>query len=218
MSRELPAELAVAIEQPVVRPFLAYRLEVPDPVTVWTGTGTIRFDDSDGVERDWLGATPLLYSIDSVGEATDGSATGLKATLFQIPPEFADDIADQATKGVLGEAYVGALNETFQTVEAVKLLFKGRLDDYRVTDGGDSLNVETTLESRSIDQRRPSIKKFTNEYQQRRYPGDLLFEYLPQMTEISVIWAKGEAQGASLGGGGSATRGDNLLRPAIRDV
>lgn len=211
MSRELPTGLETAVEQSVVRPFIAYRLEVPDPVTVWTGTGTLLFDDSDGDEREWMGAGPLLYSIDPIGEATDGSATGLKVALHHIPTDFADDIADQATKGVLGEAYVGALNETFQQVEAVKLLFKGRLDDYRITDGGDNLSVETVLESRSIDQRRPTIKKFSDEYQQRQYSGDKLFEFAPQMVEVSVLWAAAEPKGSTVGGGGYAW-GDNSIR------
>lgn len=200
MPRELPTALEDAIGEPVVRPFFALRIELPDPLYVWTGSGMLTFDDADGGSHDWLG-TGTLGALDTVGEATDGSATGLRATLLEIPSEFRDDIADQAVRGCLFELYFGTLNETYQTVEGVALIWKGRLDDYKITDAGSTLSVEVVGESRSIDQRRPAIKRFTDEYQQRKSPGDRFFEYVPQMTEISILWAKAEQSAAAVGGG-----------------
>lgn len=205
MPRTLPTALEDAIDEPVVRPFYALRIELPDPLYAWTGSGTLIFDDADGVSHNWQG-TGTLGALDTVGESTDGSATGLRATLLNIPSEFAADIADQAVRGVLFELYIGTLNETYQVVQDVVLIWKGRLDDYRITDAGSTLSVEVVGESRSIDQRRPSIKRFTDEWQQRKYPGDLFFQYVPQMTEVSILWAKAPqssvAAGASGGGGG----------------
>lgn len=205
MSRDLPAELEAAIDAPVVNPFLGIRIETPDPVTAWTGRGTLSFDDADGNAREWTGAGDV-GAIDSIGEATDGSATGIKATLFNVPAEFREDLADQAVRGVRYEVYVGALNESFQQVEATKLLWKGRLDEYKITDAGTSLMVEVTGESRGIDQRRPAIKRFTNEYQLRKKPGDLFFEYVSQMTEIQILWAQAELNS---GGAGFNLTGSN---------
>jgi hypothetical protein len=95
----------------------------------------------------------------------------------------------------------GALNETFQQIDGVALLWKGRLDSYKITDAGATLSVEVTGESRAIDQRRPAIKRFTDEYQQRKYPGDPFFEYVPGLTEVSILWAKAEQSAAPVGGG-----------------
>lgn len=206
MSRELPASLESAIEAPVVRPFLALHIGIEDTVRVWTGIGAITFEDADGVAQEWLG-TGSMGSLDTIGEATDGSATGIKATLNQIPAEFRDDIADQAEKGAVFEVYVGALNETFQQVEAAQVIWKGRLDTYSITDAGETITVEVTGESRAIDQRRPTIKRFTDEYQQRKYPGDLFFQYLPQMTEIQILWAKAEQKSSVTSGGGGSGGG-----------
>jgi hypothetical protein len=197
MSRSLPPALAAEIEKPVVNPFLALRIELPDPVYVWTGLGTINFDDADGATRSWLG-TGGLGAIDTVGEATDGSATGMKASLFEVPSEFRADIARQAVRGVAFEVYVGALNETFQEIVATHLIWKGRLDDYKITDAGSTLSVEVTGESRAIDQRKPAIKRFTDEYQQRMHPGDLFFEYVPRMTEVTILWAQADANPSGL--------------------
>jgi hypothetical protein len=188
VSRDLPVELTDAIAEPVVRPFMALRIELPDPVYVWTGRGNIIFNDADGNSRTWLGAGGV-GAIDTIGEATDGSAVGVKASLYNVPAEFRDDIADQAVRGVTFEVYFGSLNETYQTVEATALIWKGKLDDYKITDGGDTLTVEVSGESRAIDQRRPAIKRFTHECQSRKYPGDLFFQYVSRMPEVPILWA-----------------------------
>ncbi|HEY8593316.1 MAG TPA: hypothetical protein VIL42_10705 [Sphingomicrobium sp.] len=211
MSRDLPTALVDAIDEPVVRPFQALRIELPDPLYVWTGLGTLIFADADGNTRNWIGAGGL-GSIDTTGEATDGSATGIRAALYQVPAEFRDDIAQQAVRGVVFEVYAGALNETYQQVEATALIWKGRLDEYKITDAGDTLTVEVAGESRGIDQRRPAIKRFTDEYQQRKHPGDKFFEYVSRMTEVSILWAKAEQTTAGVGGGGRASGGSPSYR------
>jgi hypothetical protein len=198
MSRDLPAELETELDKPVVRPFLAVRLELPDPVYAFTGRGMLTFPDADGTSHDWIGAGDVA-AIDSIGESTDGSATGIKVALYKVPSEFRADIAQQAVRGAVFEVYVGALDETYQNVVATKLVWKGRLDTYVVTDGGDTLTVEVTGESRGIDQRRPAIKRLTDEWQQRKYPGDKFLEYVSQMTEVSILWAADEGGNAPIG-------------------
>lgn len=210
MSRDLPAELSAAIDRPVVRPFLALHIAFPDPVWVWTGIGTLTFPDDNGVMRAWLGAGEV-GAVDEITEATDGSAAGLKVGLFKIPGELRDDVMAQIEKNAPAELYVGALNETFQQVEAAKLLTRLRADDYRITDGDTTLTVEIALESRAIDQRRPSIRRFTHEHHQRTHPGDMFFEYVSQMSRIEVMWAAADQKPAGAGGGGSGGGGGGGL-------
>lgn len=213
MSRDLPAELQDAIEDNPVKPFLAVRLELPDPVYAWTGQGTITFDDSNEISREWVGAGGV-GAIDTIGETTDGSATGIKVTLFNVPSEFRDDIADQAERGALFETYIGALElgDDWHSVVATKMLWRGKVDDYSITDGGDTLSVEIAGESRAIDQRRPSIKRFTDEYQQRKHPGDLFFQYVTKMVEIPILWAKAEDKSVAGGVGSGGVFGGRVFR------
>jgi hypothetical protein len=210
MSRELPPELISEIEGPVIRPFFAIFIDLPDPVRAWTGVGTLTFDDGNGTSRDWIGAGGM-GALDTVGEATDGSATGVKATLYDVPSEFRDDIADQATKGAAFEVYLGAIDTDFMTIVGTQLIWRGRVDSYTITDAGETISVEVAGESRGIDQRRPSVKRFTSEYQQRKSAGDRFFEFVPQMAEIQVIWAKAESKSAiPFGGGGGGGGGGGL--------
>ena len=99
-------------------------------------------------------------------------------------------MADQAVRGCAFELYVGALSPNFQEVIGFKKLWIGRLDKYDIVDGGDTLTVTAGGESRMRDQRRPTIKRFTDWWQQRKFPGDLAFQYVARMTEVPILWAK----------------------------
>jgi hypothetical protein len=182
--RDLPPELAAEIAAPVLRPFLSIRIDTPDPVYAWTGTGSITFD---GIT--WTGVHGIA-SIETIGESTSGSAAGVKATLNSVPSEFEGDLADQAVRGCGYSLYVGALDETYSAVRGVKRVWKGTLQTYEISDTGDTLSVIAGGESRMIDQRRPAIKRFTDAWQQRKHPGDRFFEYVSRMAEISILWAK----------------------------
>lgn len=182
--RALPPALEAEIAEPELRPFLGLHIDLPDPVRAVTGNATIRY----GGEQ-WT-AIGGIGSIDTIGEGTDGSAVGVRATLNMIPAEFRDDVADQAKRGCLYELYVGALSDNWKDVVGFKLIWKGRLDSYEIVDAGDTLSVTAGGESRMRDQRRPAIKRFTDWWQQRRYPGDRAFEYVARCAEIPVLWAK----------------------------
>lgn len=182
--RDLDLDLQNEIEKPELRPFLGLHIDLPDPVYAVTGNTAIRY-----AGEEWS-AVGGLGSIDTVGEGTDGSATGVKATLYEIPSDFRDDVADQAVRGCLYELYVGALDTSFTEVIGFKNIWKGRLDSYEIVDAGQTITVTAGGESRMRDQRRPAIKRFTDMWQRRKYPDDLAFQYVSRMVEVPVLWAK----------------------------
>lgn len=182
--RDLDPNLQAEIEKPELRPFLGVHIDLPDPVFAVTGNATITYGGETWTAIGGIG------QIDTIGEATDGSAVGAKSTLYQIPSEFRDDIADQAVRGCLYELYVGALDPSYREVIGFKNIWKGRLDTYEIVDAGDTITVTAGGESRMRDQRRPAIKRFTDWWQQRRYPGDRAFEYVSRMVEVPIMWAK----------------------------
>lgn len=186
--RNLSDELAAEIGQRVLRPFLAEYIGTPDPVAAWTGRGTINF-----AGRDWDGVEGIA-ELGAVSEGAGGSAHGASATLLRVPAEMAEAIAEQAVRHAPYERYVGALDETFKRVVGFKLIFKGTLQGFTIDDGGETLTVKVGGESRAIDQRRPAIKRFTDEYQMAKYDGDRFFEYAARMAEVPILWAKGSQQ------------------------
>ncbi|QJR01147.1 hypothetical protein HH800_02385 [Sphingobium yanoikuyae] len=182
--RDLDPALQTEIEKSELRPFLGVHIDLPDPVFAVTGNATIHYA---GEEWSAIGG---LGQIDTIGEGTDGSSVGVTATLYQVPSEFRDDVADQAVRGCLYELYVGALDAGYRNVIGFKNLWKGRLDTYDILDAGETITVTAGGESRMRDQRRPAIKRFTDWWQQRKYPGDLGFQYVSRMVEVPIMWAK----------------------------
>lgn len=185
MSRDLPPDLETELHKDGIRPFIALFIDFPDPVRAFSGRGRMMLGGEE-----FLGIHGMA-SIDAIGETVSGSASGVRATLLQVPTEFAPDIADQAVRGVAYELYVGSFDIDFQTVIGHARIFKGTLQGYEILDQGSSITVTAIGESKQIDQRRPAVKRYTDEYQQRKYPGDKFFEYLPRLTEIPILWAKG---------------------------
>ncbi|WP_420141766.1 hypothetical protein [Sphingomonas sp.] len=200
MTRSLPTGLQNAVDQSVVAPFFAISIALPDPVTVWTGTGILTFDG-----REWIGAGGV-GTLDIMGEQTDGSATGVSVSLLNVPEEFRSDIIDQATRGAPMELWYGALSPDYSAIVGVRKVWTGRLDTYDVDDAGASITVTITGESRARDQQRPAIKRFTSEYQQKTYPADQFFDYLPQLAEVQILWAKGDQGAVTQGGAGGTSQ------------
>jgi len=182
--RELGEPLQGEVEAPSLRPFLAFDIDLPDPVFGFSGKGIIVFHGNEYVGYEGVA------QVDTIGEGTDGRATGVAVTLNRVPSEFREDLADQAVRGSLYRLHVGALSEDYSAVIGVRKIWKGTLQSYEITDGGEELTVRAGGESRAIDQRRPSIKRFSDEGQKRRFEGDRFFEYLPRLVELPVIWAK----------------------------
>lgn len=185
MSHALDTDFAAEIEKPKLNPAFAIFIDLPDPVYAWTGIGELTFGGNTYLGTGSFGALEALH------EATDGSAIGLKATLNSIPSEMAADIDDQFRKGARMDIYALAVNDSWTAVVGQpKLIQRLRTDTCDITDGGDTMTVAIQGESRMREQARPTIKRYTDEYQQRKHPGDLFFQYLPAMTEVPILWAQ----------------------------
>lgn len=182
MSRELPAQLQNEIEAPELRPFFAVSIALPDPVYAWSGIGEITFD---GKTFDGVGS---LGGVSAISEQADGTASGLSLSLSGIDPDFTQYLIEQPYRGAQVDLYIGTLNEGFSEVASWKRLSRWRLNAVSVVEDESGLQVNVECEGAFIDQARARVRRFTNEEQQRRYPGDKFFEYMAAMQEVRVIW------------------------------
>jgi hypothetical protein len=183
-ARDLDTGLAAEIAKPVLRPFVAIHIDFPDPVFAFTGKGSF---DHNGAT--WLGIEGVA-TISAIEEGIEGSAKGFRATLFKVPEEYQGDIVDQAVRGCLYEVFLGVFAPDWQSIVGWHRMFKGTLQGFEIDFDDSNMTVTATGETRNINQRRPAIKTYTDEYQQRKYPGDRVFEYAARMAEVPVLWAK----------------------------
>lgn len=183
MSRDLPELLAADLASPNRRPFLAVHMALADPVSAWTGLGPLSFGG-----RTYLG-TGRFGSIEPAGESDDGGAGGLRLTLGGIPPAMEADIMEQAYRGATIELFAGTTDPTFKLASGPKRLERMIIDTVEIVHG-DELTLSIGAETRMRDQGRPRIRRYTDAEQQRRFPGDRFFEYLPSLQEVSIPWGR----------------------------
>jgi hypothetical protein len=73
-------------------------------------------------------------------------------------------------------------------IEAPVLLFDGRMDMVEVTDGGRIATIALAAENRLRDLERPRLRRYTSQDQQSEYPGDLGFDFVPELQELEIRW------------------------------
>lgn len=184
MTRLSDASLVAEIVKPVLYPFFALHVDLPDPVYAWSGIGTITFEG-----HEWLGVG-AFGSFGALEEVGDGTAGQMSFTLSGIEPSFYEYLIEQPYRNALSELWVGALNESMtQVIAGPEMLFRGRLVASDLTDG-DQLAIQITVERSSRDQTRQRVRRYTDAEQQRRYPGDKFFEYQAQMQSVQVLWGR----------------------------
>src|SRR5262249_45354368 len=95
--------------------------------------------------------------------------------------------------------YRGLLNDNGQLVDTPEVRWCGYMDVTAIEYGGDQDGVELRAESdlRFFDQANGT--RFTDEDQQKRYPGDTFFQYLARIIDARLVWGP-EGQRVNLGG------------------
>jgi hypothetical protein len=78
------------------------------------------------------------------------------------------------------------------------LVFQGLIDQMSIT-MGETATISLTAENRLIRWERPNVRRWTNEDQQKAFPGDKGLEFVAQTAEKEILW--GRNGGAASGGG-----------------
>ena len=78
-------------------------------------------------------------------------------------------------------------SSTYQPLD-VRLRWSGYLDVMSIDDGPDTATLSCTAEGAAVDLMRPITSLYSNEEQQRLYPGDLSFQYVTDQADMRVVW------------------------------
>jgi len=184
MSRNLSASVITELNAAEVQPFLLFQGEfISGTVRTWSGIGDLSWGG-----HTWTG-TGTLLSISSVQETSDTSANGITASLSGIPSSLISLALSECSQGDLGYVYLGFIKNNAIVSDPV-LLFEGRLDIPAIEENGETAVVSISYESRLIDLDRPRESRYTNEDQQRAFPGDLGMEFVADLQDKSLTWGR----------------------------
>lgn len=129
----------------------------------------------------------LLGGISTVSEAADLQSAGITVTLAGVPRDAVAIAMTEAYQGRAATVWEVLLDsDTGLMIEAV-VIFRGRMDQMNIR-LGETATVEVSLEDRLTDMDRPALRRYTREDQQRQFPGDQGFDFVPAVVERDIIW------------------------------
>lgn len=184
MARDIEAALLTALSQTVIRPVVLVEITAISETVRWaTGIGSLFWGGSP--VNEWEGLGDVL-NISPIGETRDIRATGVKITISGIS---ADNVAlalTDAQPGLPLKIYLAALSEAGVIVVDPYLSFSGLTDEINMVESGETCNIEITGENELNRLHHTNESRFTHEFQQIRFPGDLGFEFGEQLLEFDL--------------------------------
>lgn len=184
MTQRLSATLAAETAQPVVRPVLLALFDFAGgAVRAWSGVGDLVWEG-----QSWVGVGSF-GAVGPIEETTEVRATGARFQLSGVPSGLLNEVVGVSVQGRRARLWLAFMAEDWGGfIEAPVLLFDGRMDMVEVTDGGRIATIALAAENRLRDLERPRLRRYTSQDQQSDYPGDLGFDFVPELQELEIRW------------------------------
>jgi hypothetical protein len=184
MTRTLTTAVANATLADVVRPFYAVALDFAGG---WVRANSTPYTLTiDGASFIGVGKLGGVAPVEETGEAT---AAQMAVALWGVPRELVGIALAEHYQGRRGYIWFGTLDEAHQVIASPYRFFSGRIDTMAI-ELGDTASVAVTLENRLADWDRDREKRYTNEEQQSAFDGDLFFQYVPKMQDLTLKWGR----------------------------
>lgn len=189
MARGLTAGMITELTADTVRPILLFEwVAYGSTIRYWSGRGDLSWDS-----KTWLGNS-VFKGIGPVSESKTIQAAGLSIMLAGEPSSIVSLQLNSTRTGQVGKLWLGFLNASGAVISTPYEFFSGQLSESNLNDGAKESTLELVFESDLIILEKSSGKRYTHEDQQIDYPGDLGFEYVPQLEDFTGYWGKGKTK------------------------
>lgn len=192
MPRELSSDMLAALEASVLQ--LAVFVEAQfqtGTVNIWTGNGPITWNGID-----WLGAGSLL-GISVIEQGLEVKAKGISLELSGIDSSLLADVLQETALGNPVTIYVGLFSGG-TLISSPYASWQGRMDQSTIEIDGDSARIQMNCETRLMDMDQSVERRYTQDDQQRDWPGDLGFQFVLGIQEVAIIWGTQARTGTSI--------------------
>jgi len=151
------------------------------PVYLWTGYGPLVWNG-----QTWLG----IGSLGSIGLIDEGStveAKGIALQLSGIDPVLLADVLGEFALGQPVQVFLG-LFLGGELIASPVTAWSGRMDLPKIDIAADKANITINCESRLVDLNTACGRRYTQEDQQRDYPGDLFCMFVNSIQNVTIYW------------------------------
>lgn len=190
MSRTLTTSMQAEIAKPALSPVFLVEAEFSSgPVRVWTGGGELSWD-----AKTWTGLGHLI-SIRPLADTQNVEANGMTITLSGVPSSLIAIVYGEFAQGRPCTVWLGMLDDSGAVIADPVRLNRGRLDAIADEDDATTATISVTVENGLRDLKKPNTRRYTNEDQQRLFPGDKSLEFVAGLQEREIYWGRAGASG-----------------------
>ena len=188
MTRNISATNKTRTEAEVVRPVRFIELDFPSEfVRLNSSTRSLFFDSNgDTVNEEFKGVGDVgkISAIDETPGSQAGrvvcTLTGLKTSLISLALQ-------ENYQGRVGKIWRGNLNADHELDEPPDLEFRGLMDTMPIK-RGQTADIGVVLVNRFVRWDKPvDTPRYDNVDQQTRVPGDVFFEFVPELVQGKEI-------------------------------
>lgn len=204
--RNLTADMVTEFSSQSVSPILMAELFFDSGrIGVWTGIGTLTWGD-----KEFLGGGNFV-GVSVIQETQELQAKGIVCSLNGISSSLVaagfERVRGRPFKMYLGSASSTRYISTEDGTGRVKLedgsgfvrlennlikspyrIFSGLMNNIETVDNGQTCDMRLTVESIMIIGQRNKVRRYTDEDQQIKYPGDLGLSLIPSLQDKEVVW------------------------------
>jgi hypothetical protein len=198
MSRDLTSDVANAFSAATVKPVVLAKLDFASgAVRVHSGIGNLTFASETYTGVGTLG------TVSDITESIDPSSNSATLTLSAASAVIALALTEVGGgRNRAAKVWLGAKNlGTDALLADPALVYSGFISHITHRDDGTTGSVQVHLVNETGDQERALERRYTNEDQQRLYPGDTGFQYVADLPNKEFTW--GNARVFTAGGGGN---------------
>ena len=171
---------------------------VGDPVRVWGGIDTLSWD---GHSWDGIGN---LGQVGAIKSDNQGAIAGLSLNLSTVNDTPLRDAAKAGDyMGRLAYVWIGVFDtDNHNLIDDPVLMFSGEMSTITLINNRTDPSISVDLESRMAILGRAMPRFRTDEDQERLYPGDRFFEFVPAIMNKTIYWGL-DAPTVAMTGAGS---------------
>ena len=187
MSRSMSGAMLSAIQSSVLRPAVFVEIHFRSGVSyIWSGSGTIVWNG-----HSWLGVGNL-GSLSMIEEGVTVNARGISLSLSGINSSMLADALQDLQLGLPAVIYLGLFDSASPPALLSSPLtsWAGRVDQPTIDVSGESATITVNCESRLIDMNVAVDRRYTHDDQQISHPGDLGFQFVNSIQELTVYFGR----------------------------
>lgn len=182
----MPRVLSTAMQTWIAAPFQLPALFIQltfssSTLYLWSGSGSITWNG-----HTWVGVGALMgFSL--IEDAANTEARNVTITLSGLDTTALPDCLAEVQLGLPVYIYLAGMSAGTPIATPV-MAWAGRMDRPDCVVGPETFLISLNCETRTVDLNVPVDRRYTNPDQQMTYPGDLCFQFVDGIQEMTLYW------------------------------